>query len=167
MEYSYYLTLKRRKNEGELLFNVGSIDKTTTLMRLKGGTTNTIFEHVISTLSRAGCVTPIETGNPSTYWVRDDVGPVLGTYLILIRRSRNLDYWLNFFDELLTGKYSKLGAMFASLLVSAIDLSRHIPKKSKKRVYDLSPLVLSSLSSALKTFVKSLKKYEPKTTTEK
>ena len=160
MEHSYYLTLKRRKGKGELLFNVGSSDKTTTLMRLRGATTNTIFDHIISSLSRAGCVTPIETGNLSTYWVRDDVGPVLGTYLILIRRCRNVDYWLNFFDELLTGKYSKLGAMFASLLDSAIDLSRHTTRKGKKRVYDLSPVILSSLSSALKTFVRSLKKHE-------
>jgi hypothetical protein len=94
------------------------------------------------------------------------VGPVLGTYLILIRRCRNVNYWLTFFDELLTGKYSKLGAMFASLLETAIDLSRHMPTKSKKRIYDLSPVVLSLLSSALKTFVKSLKKREPQTTTE-
>jgi len=160
MEYSYYLTFKHRKREGELLFNVGSEDKTTTLLRLRGGTTKTIFDKIISSLSRAGCITPIESGGTRKYGIRDDVGPVLGTYLILIRQCRNIDYWLNFFDELLTGKYSKLGAMFSSLLESAIDLSRHTPKKSKGRAYILTPAVASSLSSALKVFIRNMKKRE-------
>jgi len=160
MDHSYYLTFKQKKRQSELIFNVGSEDKTTALLRLRGRTTKSIFDKIISSLSRAGCVTPIESGDTKKYWVRDDVGPVLGTYLILIRQSTNPDYWLSFFDELLTGKYSKLGSMFSCILESAIDLSRYTPRKSKRQAFILSPAITSSLSPALKVFIKTLKKRE-------
>jgi len=159
MEYNYYLTYKRRPKQSELYFNIGGQDKTTTLLRLKGRNTSKIFERVLSILGRAGCITPIETGNPSTYWIRDDVGPVLGTYLILIRRCKNTEYWLNFLEELLTGKYSRLGSMFTDLLESAIELSKG-KVKGEKQAYALSENIISPLSSALKTFIRSLQKYE-------
>jgi len=160
MEHSYYLTFKSKKGKGELLFNVGTKDKTATLLRLRGRNTQDIFNKVLSILGKAGCITPIQTGNPRIYSVRDDVGPVLGAYLILIRRAQKTDYWIAFLDELLTGRYSRLGETFSTFLESTIDLSRGLPLKNQKREYILSPAVVSSFSSALKVFVKALKKHE-------
>ena len=89
------------------------------------------------------------------------MGPVLGAYLILIRKARKIDYWIAFLDELLTGKYSRLGETFSFFLESTISLSKSSPiKKKEKNV--LSPTVVSSFSSALKVFVKTLKKREEK-----
>jgi len=104
-----------------------------------------------------GCITPLQTGNPSIYSIRDDVGPVLGTYLILIRRAQKIDYWSSFFDELLTGKYARLGETFSTFLQSTIDLSKGTITQSKRKEYTLSPAVISSFSSALKVLVKKLK----------
>lgn len=161
MEHSYYLIFKSGK--GELLFNIGTKDKTATLLRLRGRNTQNIFNKIISTLSRAGCIKPIQTGNLRIYSVRDDVGPVIGAYLILIRRARKTDYWIAFLEELLTGKYSRLGETFSLFLESTIDLSKGFFLKNQKREYILSPAVVSSFSSALKVFVKALKKHETET----
>jgi hypothetical protein len=159
MEYSYYLVFKARR-KGELSFNVGTKEKTTTLLRLGGRNTEKIFRKILETLSRAGCITPIQTGNTSIYSIRDDVGPVLGAYLILIRRAQRIEYWLSFLDELLTGRYAKLGETFSTFLQLAIDLSKGETVKSRKSEYTLSSAVLSSLSSALKVLVREMKKHE-------
>jgi len=164
MEHSYYLTLRTKKKGSELSFNVGTKEKTTMLLRLRGRNIEEIFNKILKTLSRTGCLTPIQTGNPSIYSIRDDVGPVLGAYFILIRRAQKVDYWISFLEELLTGKYARLGETFSAFLESALDLSKGVITKSKRREYTLSPAVVSSFSSALKVLVKKLKKHEAEIT---
>ncbi|MEM3462576.1 MAG: hypothetical protein QXJ15_02780, partial [Candidatus Bathyarchaeia archaeon] len=56
-------------------------------------------------------------------------------------------------------KYSRWGGAFSTFLEYAIDLSRESIQKSGGR-YTLSPAIVSSFSSALKTFVKKLRSYE-------
>jgi len=165
MEHSYYITFKTKKEGAELLFNVGTEDKTSTLLRLRGRKIQEIFNRILPILSRNGCITPIQTGNPKIYSIRDDVGPVLGAYLILVRRAQKTDYWVAFFDELLTGRYSRLGEVFSTFLEATIDLSKSAMPPNKKAGYTLSPTIVSSFSSALKVFVKTLKKHERPTHT--
>ena len=160
MEHNYYLTFKAERKRSELSFNVGTKEKTTTLLKLRGRHTEDIFNKILKTLSKAGCITSLQTGNPSIYSIRDDVGPVLGAYLILIRRAQKTEYWIAFLDELLTGKYARLGETFSAFLESTVDLSKGAVSKSRRREYTLSPAVVSSFSSALKVLVKKLKKYE-------
>jgi hypothetical protein len=156
MEQSYYLIYKERKNGGEILFNVGTREKTSTLIRLRGRKMYQTFNKILQILSKTGCITPIQTGNPQIYSLRDDAGPVIGTYLILIRRAQKMDYWIDFLDELLTGKHSRLGETFATFLETIIDLSKGAPAGKE---YNLSPSIVSSFSSALKVLIKTLKKY--------
>lgn len=163
MEHSYYLIFKTKKKGSELSFNVGTKEKTTTLLKFRGRRTEEIFNKILKALSKVGCITPLQTGNPSVYSVRDDVGPVLGTYLILIRRAQKIDYWITFLDELLTGKYARLGETFSTLLESSIELSKATISKSQRKEYTLSPVIVSSFSSALKVLVKRLKSYETET----
>ncbi|MEM0439086.1 MAG: hypothetical protein QXR14_04940 [Sulfolobales archaeon] len=161
MEYSYYLIFKSRKKGGEISFNVGTKERTEAMIKLGGRRSEELFTRILETLGRAGCITPIQTGNPRIYAVRGDVGPVLGAYLILIKRSRKIEYWIEFLNELLTGKYSWLGGAFSTLLELAIDLSKRAPLKSQKE-YTLSPIIISAISSAMKEFVNKLKEYETK-----
>ena len=155
MEHSYYIIYRERKKGGEVLFNIGTKEKTSTLIRLRGRKMRETFNRILQTLGRTGCVTPIQTGNPRIYTLRDDVGPVIGTYLILIRRARKMDYWIGFLDELLMGEHSRLGETFAMFLETMIDLSKGAPEGKE---YNLSPTIVSSFSSALKVLIKNLKK---------
>lgn len=161
MEESYYLIFKIKKRGGELAFNIGTKEKTTTLLKLRGKRTEEVFNRILKILSKEGCITPIQIGNPSIYSIRDDVGPVLGAYLILIRRAQKIEYWIAFLDELLTGKYARLGKTFSTFLESILELSKESFSKNQGE-YILSPIVLSSFSSALKVLIKKLKKYETK-----
>jgi len=74
MEHSYYLTFKTKKKGSELSFNVGTKEKTTTLLKLRGRRTEDIFNKILKTLSKAGCIIPLQAGNPNIYSIRDDVG---------------------------------------------------------------------------------------------
>ncbi|MEM2385309.1 MAG: hypothetical protein QXL74_08545 [Candidatus Bathyarchaeia archaeon] len=154
MEHSYYLIYRERRKGGEMLFNVGTKEKTSTLIRLRGRKIHETFNKILQILGRTGCVTPIQTGNPRIYSLRDDVGPVIGTYLILIRRAQKMDYWIDFLNELLMGEYSRLGETFTMFLETIIDLSKGKPAGKE---YNLSPTVVSSFSSALKVLIKNLK----------
>jgi len=155
MEQSYYLIYKEGKKSGEIRFNVGTRDKTSTLIRLRGRKMRETFNEILQILGRAGCITPIQTGNPRIYSLRDDVGPVIGTYLILIRRAQKMDYWIYFLNDLLLGEYSKLGETFTIFLETIIELSKGAPAG---KGYNLSPTIVSSFSSALKALIKTLKK---------
>ena len=157
IEHTYYLIYREvGKNEGELLFNVGGTDRRLALIKLRGRIVRDIFDGIIQTLGVVGGAIPIQTGEPKIYAIRDDIGPVIGTYLVLIMRARKIDYWMKFLDELLIGKYSRLGGAFALLLQIMTDLSRGAPKTRK---YGLSPAITSSFSQALKVLVKALEKY--------
>jgi hypothetical protein len=160
MEHIYYLTFKAKSKGGELSFNVGTKEKAAMLLKLSGRSAQEIFNRIIKSLGRAGCITSVQTGNPYIYSIRDDVGPVLGAYLILVRRARNIDYWTSFLDELLTGKYARLGETFSSLLESTIDLSKGEIAKSGRKECTLSPVIVSAFSSALKVLIRRLKKYD-------
>lgn len=152
---SYYLIYREGKRGGELSFNIGGVGKEAALIKVTGRRTEELFNGVIRILGETGCITPIQTGNPKIYEVRDDVGPVIGTYLVLVKRARRIDYWMGFLEELLTGELSVLGEAFSTLLQVMMSLSRRAPPS---REYTLSPKVVSSFSSALKTLVRSLKK---------
>jgi len=64
MEETYYLIFKSGKEKSELLFNIGTKDRTSTLLRLKGRKTKETFNKILPILSKAGCITPLQTGNP-------------------------------------------------------------------------------------------------------
>lgn len=154
MEYSYYLIYKEGRKGGEILFNVGTKERTSTLIRLSGQRAREMFDGILEILGRVGCVTPIQTGDKKVYSLRDDVGPVIGAYLVLTRRARKTDYWISLLEELLIGRLSRLGGTFATLLEAMVELSKGAPS----RRYALSPHVVSSFSSALKVLTKSLLK---------
>ena len=88
------------------------------------------------------------------YTIREDLGPIIGAHLILVRRARNVDKWNSFLQELLEGLYVGVAKAFSSFLEIALELSRSMHDKRKS--YSLPPLVADALSSALKRFVNKI-----------
>jgi len=85
------------------------------------------------------------------YTIREDLGPIIGAYLVLVRRARNIEKWSLFLQELLEGRYAGVAKAFSSFLEIALELSKSMHDKRKS--YSLSPIVADALSSALKQFV--------------
>ena len=160
-QYTYYIIMeKRRGNIAEISYNVVNESHNTTLLKLGGKSASTIFEDIVNTLAKYGACTPIKVSSAeAVYGIREDLGPIVGAYLILIRRARNIEKWNNFFYELIEGKYIGVAKAFASFLEVAIEMSRSINAKEarkKKRQYVLNPHILNALSSALKQFINKI-----------
>jgi len=160
-QYTYYMVMeKKRDNIVEISFSIVDESHSTTLLKLGGKSTSMIFEDVISTLAKYGACTPVKVSSAkAVYGIREDLGPIVGAYLILIRRARNIKKWNNFFYELIEGKYIGIAKAFASFLEVAIEMSRSINAKEarkKKRQYVLNPHILNALSSALKQFINKI-----------
>ncbi len=154
-ESTYYLILKKRSGGYEILYNIGSESNIMTVLRLKGKNAGKIFNEIVGTLAKQGAAIPSSVSEyEQIYSVRDDLGPVVGAYLILIRRARNLEKWSRFFRLLLDGHYVGVAKSFSDFLEIAIELSKSLPESgSSRRKYTLSPIVVDALSSALKQFV--------------
>jgi len=152
---AYYLIIRRKRGQDEIRFAIGSKKAHSVLFKLDGKAGEEIAHNLISVLSRYGALTPLEIGGKeNTYVIREDIGPVIGAYLILVKRARDLKRWEKFLQELIEGEYAILGQTFASFLELAIELSKTFPQR---REVSLSPIIVGALSGALKSFVKRLK----------
>ena len=157
---AYIIILRRRKRVFDVLFNVGNESKTTTLLRLRGRRADVIFNTIISALSRYGAVSPLKTSeDEDVFAIREDLGPIVGGFLILLRRSTNPRKWLGVLDDILEGKYPMLVTALENYLTMAIDMSRLDKLHAKRRKYMmLTPRVLDAVSAALKKLVEAISK---------
>ena len=159
---AYIIILRRRKRVLDILFNVGNESKTTTLLRLRGKRADVIFNAIISALSRYGAVSPLKTSeHEDVFTIREDLGPIVGGFLILLRRSTNPKKWLSILNDTLEGKYPMLVMAFENYLTMAIDMSRIDKSHAKRRKYMmLTPKVLDAVSAALKKLVEAFSKMD-------
>jgi len=162
-EYTYYITLRRKSRGSEVLYNIGSESSITTVLRLSGKNTDKVFRSVIEALARQGAAIPLRVSNSEqVYSIREDLGPIVGAYLILARRARNIEKWSKFFSELLDGHYAGVAKAFSAFLEIAIELSKTTSSRKRSRDYTISSVVADALSSALKQFVDKIAKAYPK-----
>ena len=151
-EYTYYFILRKVKRGYEVLYNVGGEGSVACVLRLNGKSAERVFRDVIEALAKHGATVPTRiSNNEQVYTIREDLGPIVGAYLVLVRRARNVDKWNSFLQELLDGRYVGVAKAFSSFLEIALELSRSMHDKRKS--YSLSPIVADALSSALKQFV--------------
>lgn len=156
---TYYMALRKRRRGWEISYHVGSEEKLSTILRLNGKNAEKVFRGAIKALARQGAVIPSRVSEEEeVYAIREDLGPVMGAYLILVRRARNPDKWDSFLNNLLSGQYAGMAKALSLFLELAIDLSKSLPEKGTRRRYSLSPIVLEALSTALKHFVDKLAK---------
>ncbi len=155
---TYYIILKKKSRQYEILYNIGSESSIATILRLNGKNASKIFRSIIDALAKQGAVVPVKISDrEQVYSIRVDLGPIVGAYLILVRRARDIEKWNKFFKALLDGHYVGVAKAFSSFLELAIELSKVLPSTTKKG-YTLSPIVVDALSSALKHFVDRISK---------
>jgi len=150
--YTYYLILRRGRKGYEVLYNIGNESGVTSVLRLGGKNAERVFKDVVEALARHGASIPSRVSDyEQVYTIREDLGPIVGAYLVLVRRARNVERWSSFLRELLEGHYAGIARALSSFLEVALELSRYM--HDRKRSYSLSPVVADALSSALKRFV--------------
>ena len=156
--YAFYLTYRKYSKKPELSFSIGGTTKESTTIRLKGKHVDEIFSKLLRTLSKYGAAMPVEvTENRRTYTIREDLGPLVGAYLILLRRARNYNRWHKFLERLLEEEYPGIASALAGMLDITLELSKSLSIPTKRNA-TIAPLVLDIISSTLKQFVKSMEK---------
>ena len=156
--YAFHLIYRKHSKKPELSFSIGGTTKESTIIKLKGKYVGNIFSKLLTTLSRYGAVIPVEvTENERTYTIREDLGPLVGAYLLLLRRARNYDRWHKFLEQLLEEEYPGVASALASMLDITLELSKSLATSTKKNT-SIAPSVLDVMSSTLKQFVKSIEK---------
>jgi len=163
-QFTYYISLKKRGNHVEITYNIISDKSDAAFIKIGGKSASSVFNNIISVLARYGGCTPVKiSGDETIYSIREDLGPIVGTYLILVRKARNVEKWNKFFYELIEEKYVGIIKAFTSFLEIAIEMSRYMNSREtgkRKKQYILNPRILNALSSALKQFTNKIIEYE-------
>ena len=153
-KFTYYMSLRRKKRGWEISYNIGSEGRLTTILRLNGKSADKIFKDVVRALAKQGAVIPSKISKEEqVYAIREDLGPVIGAYFILVRRARNIEKWNDFLNNLLSEQYVGMAKALSVFLELAIELSKSMPMKGHRRDYALSPIIVDAISTSLKHFV--------------
>jgi len=159
-EYTYYLTLRKGRRGYEVLYSIGGEGGAARALRFGGVNAEKGFKDVVDALARHGAAVPSRVSDrEQVYAIREDVGPVVGAYLLLVRRAKDMATWRWFLRWLLDGRYPGVAKALSTFLEVALELSRHMPGGNGE--YTISPVVADAVSSALKQFVDKIIKRAP------
>lgn len=153
--HAYYIIYKERSKGGELGFYIGGRGRDSLVIKLQGKSIKRVFHDTLSVLSQYGGIIPVEvTDSLKTYAVREDLGPVIGAYLLTLRRARNYNKWHRFLKKLMNDEYPGVAIVLSNFLQIALELSkawRNFDEKGDSRkAYDI-------VSSVLKHFINKLR----------
>jgi len=152
---TYIIILRKDKRSSTLSFNIGGKEELMTLLKLVGKNVNFIFKNIVSILSKYGAISPIKISDrEEIFTVREDLGPIIGGFLILFRRSRNPKKWLSLLNDVLEGKYPTLVIVLENYVAMALEMSRVDKHRNKGQKQALTPIVLDASSTSLKAFAK-------------
>lgn len=155
-KHAYYIIYKEFPKVAEIRFNIGGEAKDSTVIRLKGRSIKKVFHDTITLLSRYGGIIPVEvTDARKVYAVREDLGPVLGAYFLMLRRARNYRKWHRFLERLLNEEFPGVAMALSSFLEMALGLSKTWTVASDRK-RTRSQKALDIVSSTLKHFVNKL-----------
>ncbi len=159
LEKSNYKLIYKKSNKGDFILLKGNIqqEREKVLIRIGGKNIDKIFNEMEKVLKERKL---IEEENSSVNSVRlklnQDIGPIVGGFLILIRRSREPLEWIPYFDSLIQGnKYLGSKEVLNHIWFSSIDISDSINKKLNLK-YQLNPKVLDSIGAAAKIIAKKM-----------
>ncbi len=157
-KYTYYMIYKEYSKIAEMSFNIGGEAKDSMIIKLKGKSIKKVFHNMVNLLSRYGGIIPIEiTDSKRIYAVREDLGPLVGAYILMLRRARNYSKWHKFLERLLNEELPGVVTVLSNFLEMALELSKMwTVAGSKNRTQ--SQKAFDIISSTLKHFVDRLEK---------
>ncbi|BAA79005.2 hypothetical protein APE_0096.1 [Aeropyrum pernix K1] len=154
---SYRLVLRKTTRGPVVQFRVSVPGaRESTLVRMGGRMAERIFNHMAEVLKKHNLITEeTKSENYTAYRLNLDIGPSVGGYLVMIRRSRNPEAWINYFEGLITEDPYKGGRAF---LAHALHLSVELSKSmgAERTRAQLPPKVLDSVSAGFKVISKKL-----------
>ncbi len=155
---TYKLVLRKTARGPVIQFRSATPEKReSTLIRMGGRKAEEVFKTMIEVLKANDYI--LEEGgseNYRAYKLKPEIGPVVGGYLVLIRRSRDPEKWLPLFEGFIKeDPYKGAHALLTHALSLALALSSAYPPPERVRM-QLSPKVVDSISAGFKTTVRKL-----------
>ncbi len=153
----YKLVLRRTARGPVIQFRSSSPEaRESTLIRMGGKKAEEIFEKMIDVLKKNDYI--LEAGGTENYRafrLKPEIGPVVGGYLVLVRRSRDPSAWIPYFEDFITEKYKGSHALLTHALSLSLELSKIHPPPERVRM-QLTPKILDSVSAGFKVTVRKL-----------
>lgn len=158
-ERTYKLVLRKTARGPVIQFRSAIPEKAreATLIRMGGQKSEEVFEAMVGALKKYNLITEEGgTDNYKFYRLKQEIGPAVGGFLVLIRRSRDPTAWIKYFENLITGeKYKGSTSLLSHALALAIELSQIQPPPERVRM-QLNPKILDSISAGVKVTVRKL-----------
>lgn len=157
-KHAYYIVYREHSKTAEMSFNIGGKTKDSMVIRLKGKSIKKVFHDTVNLLSRYGGIIPVEIADSrKIYAVREDLGPLVGAYILMIRRARNYGKWHKFLERLLNEEHPGVAIILSGFLEMALELSKTwTVSGGKNRIQPQKAFDI--VSSTLKHFVNKLEK---------
>ncbi|MCE4619518.1 MAG: hypothetical protein F7C33_00675 [Desulfurococcales archaeon] len=129
-----------------------------TMIRMGGKMAEEIFKKMVEVLKKYDYVAE-EGGDEKRYKyykLKPEIGPVVGGYIVLIRRSRKPQDWIPYFEGFIKeDPYKGAHKVLTHALATAFDLSQVYPPPERVRM-QLHPKVLDSVSAGFKVIIRKL-----------
>ncbi|MEM1909420.1 MAG: hypothetical protein QXT79_08610 [Thermofilaceae archaeon] len=128
------------------------------LVRVIGKPARKGHEEIVKITGGSGIALIKSEGKEREYSVRPDLAPIIGSFLLLLRRSRDPSKWCKAFNEVMRGRMMAFGETFARFFDIAVSLSAELKKTSgrKTRGEAVLPEVADAISASLKSFISSI-----------
>jgi len=162
MEHDYILAFKKgTRGEELILYSVRKAGgPRRVLVKVVGEPARKGHEEILK-MAECGGLTLVKCETKiREYSVRPDLVSIIGSFILLLRRSRNPSRWCKAFNEIVRGRAAVFGETFARFFDMAISASVELKKASgkKARGETILPEVSDVFSASLKSFVLSSEK---------
>ncbi|MCE4622950.1 MAG: hypothetical protein F7B19_06535 [Desulfurococcales archaeon] len=156
---SWKLVLRRTARGPVIQFRSSTPQtRESTMIRMGGQLAEDVFKTMVEVLKKYDYIIA-EGGDESRYkWYRlkPEIGPVVGGFIVLIRRSRQPQDWIPYFEGLIKqDPYKGAHKLLREALATAFALSRDYPPPERVRM-QLHPKVLDSVSAGFKVIIRKL-----------
>jgi hypothetical protein len=89
------------------------------------------------------------------YRIKQEIGPVLGGYIVLVRRARDPSAWKPLFEDFIAEKYFGAKVVLSHVLSLSEALSKLKPPSKRVRM-QLNPKILDGVSAGTKVLARKL-----------
>jgi hypothetical protein len=126
------------------------------LVKIGGRGVEELFNHMVEVLRKHGYIESENvTASMKAYRVKQEIGPVLGGYIVLVRRTRDPSAWKPLFEDFLLEKHVGARTVLSHVLSLSEALSKLKPPPRRVRM-QLNPKILDGVGAGVKVLAKKL-----------
>jgi hypothetical protein len=126
------------------------------LVKIGGKGVEELFNHMVEVLRKHGYIeSETVTASMRAYRVKQEIGPIVGGYMVLVRRTRDPSAWKPLFEDFLVEKYFGAKTVLSHVLSLSEALSKLKPPSKRVRM-QLNPKILDGVGAGVKVLARKL-----------